>query len=79
MVGDAEVYVCGVIDVDKERARLTAQTAKLRQTLEGVGKKLDNEQFVARAKPAVVEKERARLADLEVRLETLGTHLKALD
>lgn len=78
VVGDLEVYVIGVVDVEKERARLTMQITKLAGTLEGTRKKLANENFVARAKPEVVDKERARLVDLESQLETLHANLSAL-
>ena len=78
VVGDLEVYVLGVVDVEKERSRLTTQITKLSGTLEGTRKKLANENFVARAKPEVVEKERARLLDLEAQLETLNANLSAL-
>ena len=78
VVGGLEVYVLGVIDVDKERARLNGQIKKLNGTLEGVRKKLGNEKFLSRANPDVVEKERAKLTDMESQLSTLNEHLAAL-
>jgi valyl-tRNA synthetase len=79
VVGELEVYILGVVDIEKERARLTAQITKLTGTLEGMRKKLGNENFVSRAKPEVVEKERGRLVDMESQLETLNANLNALD
>jgi valyl-tRNA synthetase len=78
VVGVVEIYVLGVVDVDKERTRLTGQIKKLTGTLEGTRKKLANEKFVSRAKPEIVAKERARLADMESQLATLNTNLSAL-
>ncbi len=78
VVGEVEVYVLGVIDADKEGARLNGQIKKLTGPLEGVRKKLGNEKFLSRAKPEVVERERAKLVDMESQLSTLNEHLQAL-
>jgi len=78
VVGEVEVYVLGVINADKERARLTRQIKKLTGPLEGVRKKLGNVQFLSRAKAEVVERERAKLVDMESQLNTLNEHLHAL-
>ena len=78
VVGEVEVYVLGVVDVEKERVRLAGQIKKLTGSLEGTRKKLANEKFVSRAKPEVVAKERVRLADMESQLATLHANLSAL-
>ena len=78
VVGEVEVYVLGVVDVEKERVRLAGQIKKLTGSLEGTRKKLANEKFVSRAKPEVVAKERGRLADMESQLATLHANLSAL-
>ena len=78
VVGELEVYVLGVIDTEKERARLNGQIKKLNGTLEGVRKKLGNEKFLSRANPEVVAKERSKLADMESQLGTLNENLAAL-
>jgi valyl-tRNA synthetase len=79
VVGDMEIYVLGIIDVERERGRLTAQIAKLSDTLAGVHKKLANENFIARANPEVVDRERARLVELESQIGTLNAHLQMLE
>ncbi len=79
VVGELEVYVLGVIDIEKERARLNGQIKKLNGTLEGVRKKLGNEKFLSRANPEVVAKERSKLADMESQLGTLNENLAALE
>lgn len=55
----------------REREKLTTEAAKLRE-------RLSNPQFVERAKPEIVEKERANLTDLEERLASVGERLDLL-
>lgn len=50
-----------IIDVEKERARLTAEKAKLEGEIRRVEGKLANESFVAKAPAAVVDAERLKL------------------
>ena len=76
-----EVYVplSGLADLDLERKRLRKErdeTAGHLQRLEG---KLSNEGFVAKAPPAVVEKERQRLASLKEKLATVTRNLAEID
>ena len=77
-VGQVEVYIPGVIDVDKERARLTQQRAQLLGRLEGSRRKLANADFLRKASPEVVQKERDRLAESETQIENLEATLAAL-
>ncbi|MDP8223830.1 MAG: valine--tRNA ligase [Candidatus Lernaella stagnicola] len=78
VVGDLQVFMLGVVDVAKEKERLTKQRDKLAGDVERTGKKLANENFVAKAPPAVVEKERARLADLGQQLAAVEENLRLL-
>jgi valyl-tRNA synthetase len=73
VVGGAEVFLPleGLIDLDEERARLQREATKLLGDLEGVRKKLRNQDFLAKARPEIVEKERQRLAQLEETLDKL--------
>jgi valyl-tRNA synthetase len=73
VVAGAEVFLPleGLIDVDEERARLAKEAAKLLDDLEGVKKKLRNQDFLRKARADVVERERTRLAQLEETLEKL--------
>ena len=61
-----------LIDLAAERDRLDKAIAKTRKDLEGSEKKLANPNFVARAKPEVVEAEKARVAKGRDDLEKLS-------
>ncbi len=60
----ATVYLplSDLIDLEKEKARLTAELSRLDGEIERANKKLSNESFTAKAPAAVVEGERAKLA-----------------
>ncbi|MBQ3483633.1 MAG: valine--tRNA ligase [Clostridia bacterium] len=60
----ATVYLpmADLVDLEKERARLTAELVRLDGEIERANKKLANESFTAKAPAAVVEGERAKLA-----------------
>jgi valyl-tRNA synthetase len=78
VVGGAEIFLPleGLVDLDKERDRLVREADKLLSDLESTRKKLRNQDFLAKARPQVVERERVRLVSLE---ETLDKLRKAQD
>ncbi|MDR0994323.1 MAG: valine--tRNA ligase [Verrucomicrobiota bacterium] len=61
----------GHVDVAAERRRLGEQLQKTEQELESVRKRLENENFVSRAKPEVVEQVRTRKRELREKCEKL--------
>ena len=67
LLGDLKILLpmAGLIDVEAETGRLEKRIAKLDQELAKTHAKLQNSNFVANAPPAVVEQERARLAEFE--------------
>jgi valyl-tRNA synthetase len=71
IVGEASVFVNlkGVIDFDKEAARLEKAVAKLEKEVEGIAKKLDNPGFVGKAPEDVVEKVRAQHREAREKLD----------
>ena len=73
VVQGAEVFLPleGLKDLDEERTRLATQAGKLLDDLEGVRKKLRNQDFLNKARPEIVEREKSRLAQLEETLEKL--------
>jgi valyl-tRNA synthetase len=64
VVDEATVVLplAGIIDLDAERARLDKDRLKALAEADKVTRKLDNADFVGRAKPEVVEENRERLA-----------------
>ncbi|NLY94767.1 MAG: valine--tRNA ligase [Myxococcales bacterium] len=68
----------GVIDPEKERARLTRELAKIEKELDALEKKLGNESFVARAPADVVEKAKADRDALAARKAQIGASLARL-
>ena len=68
----------GLIDLDAERARLAKEISKNEGEIVKVRRKLDNADFVARAKPEVVDENRQRLETFEHDLERLKAALARL-
>jgi len=68
----------GLIDLKTERDRLTKEQARLTNELTKVEKKLGNADFVARAKPEVVEENRERLVAFQNDLSRITAALNRL-
>jgi valyl-tRNA synthetase len=68
-----EIYLplAGLLDIGKEMERLDKELASAQQEVARLQTKLSNENFVKKAKPEVVEKERERLAAQEERVGKL--------
>ncbi|MBP6874837.1 MAG: valine--tRNA ligase [Candidatus Eisenbacteria bacterium] len=81
VAGPAEVFVLleGVIDLDGERRRLMKELARLQGVQESSRRKLANLDFLERAKPEVVEAERAKLAQMEQTRAKVEAALHALE
>jgi valyl-tRNA synthetase len=80
VAGESEVFVPleGMIDLDKERERLRSEIADKRSFLDGVKRKLQNEQFLNKAPAEVVERERQKRRDATDELERLRANLDDL-
>jgi valyl-tRNA synthetase len=75
MVVDGATYflpLAGVIDVDRERGRLTKEIARLEGEIAKVDKKLGNADFLARAPEEVVEEQRERREEWATALAKLA-------
>ena len=75
----AALSVAEVIDLAAERARLEKGVGLAEGDVARVARKLANPDFVARAKPEVVEAERAKLAEAEATLARLKAGLARLE
>jgi valyl-tRNA synthetase len=68
MAGDVEVMLVAEVkaaDTGAERAKLEKDRATLLKDRDHLAKKLANPQFIEKAPPAVLDKDRARLAEIE--------------
>jgi valyl-tRNA synthetase len=76
-----EVFIplAGVIDLDRERARLREEITRIDGQIAGGEKKLSNESFVARAPENVVAYERDKLASFREQRGKLAGKLAALE
>lgn len=80
MAGNFEFFVPaeGQVDLAAERERIEKELSYQRGFLQSVSKKLSNAKFVDHAPAAVVERERAKLADAEAKIKALEASLAAL-
>ena len=76
--GTVFVPLSGLIDLDVEKRRLAKEDERLRSLIAGAEKKLENPNFVERAKPEVVEQEREKLRSLKADLEKVASALVGL-
>jgi len=81
MIGTTEYYIPmgNLIDAEAEKARISAELAYQNGFLKTVLKKLDNERFVQNAPQSVIENERKKKADAELRIKSLEESLRELE
>jgi valyl-tRNA synthetase len=80
VVGDLEIFIplAGFINPAEESARLTKEIGKLEKEQVSLSAKLQNPGFLDRAPGDVVEKERAKLNEINSALEKLTAQLNEL-
>jgi valyl-tRNA synthetase len=73
LVGEMEILIpmAGLIDKEAELARLNKAAEKIEKDAQRTKGKLSNESFVSKAPAAVIDKERAKLADMEMQLSKI--------
>jgi valyl-tRNA synthetase len=72
------VPLAGLVDVERECARLQGELAGLEKQLTALQGRLSNEKFVAKAPPEVVEGERKKLDEWSARQQQLRNKVRAL-
>ena len=77
--GELFIPLEGLVDVERERDRLGKELARLEGQLRGTEAKLGNGQFVGKAKPEVIQRERDKAVSLRQQYELLAEKLKAFD
>jgi valyl-tRNA synthetase len=80
VVNDATVYLplAGLVDIAAECRRLQKEQEKLQQQIQRSQGMLHNENFVSRAKPEVVERERQNLTELEASATQIAGRIASL-
>jgi len=78
--GEVEVYLplAGMVDLERERARLAKELERLAGEMARAEKLLANESFVAKAPAAVIQKERDKLEGYRERQARIEARLEAL-
>jgi valyl-tRNA synthetase len=72
------VLLAGLVDLEKECARVSTDLAQLEKQLGALQQRLANESFVSRAKPEIVEAERTKLGEWTIRREQLASKKRTL-
>ena len=62
----------------EERARLSREVGKIGEELTRVQKKLANGDFIAKAKPEVIQKEKDKAVQFEEKIRTLRSSLEKI-
>jgi valyl-tRNA synthetase len=81
VVGPVEIYLplAGMVDLARERERLAKEIASIEAELARAEELLANEEFLKKAPPQVVEREREKLASYKERLGKLERRLRSLE
>ena len=72
------VPLAGLVDVDKECARLRGELTSLEKQLQGLEARLANDKFVSKAPTEVVESERKKLGEWSARRQQLRDKVQTL-
>jgi valyl-tRNA synthetase len=72
------IPLAGLVDLEKECAKIRAELAGLEKQLAALEQRLANPSFVAKAKPEIVAAERQKLGDWQTRREQLAQKVKSL-
>ncbi|MBM4367920.1 MAG: valine--tRNA ligase [Deltaproteobacteria bacterium] len=75
---EAWVPLEGILDLEKEKARLQGLLAKSQKSADFLRARLGNEGFVQRAKPELIEQTRTELAEEDAKIATLAAAIDAL-
>jgi len=73
------LHLAGIIDIPAERKRLSGVRDKVLAEAQKVARKLENADFVARAKPEVVQENRERLASFQAEAARLEAALARIE
>ena len=75
---EVHMPLAGLVDKDKEKVSLLKEQENLTKFVKGIEAKLGNEQFVSRAPAAVIDEQKAKLADAADKLQKIEERLKTI-
>ncbi|MFA5142922.1 MAG: valine--tRNA ligase [Candidatus Omnitrophota bacterium] len=80
IIGRFEAYIPleGLIDFDKERARLEKEEERISGEIKAIGARLKDKNFTGKAPKEVVAKQELRKGELELQLKKLKSNLKGI-
>ncbi len=80
VMNDLEIFMplSGLIDIEKEKARLEKEIGKIETELKKVQGKLSNESFISKAPETVIEKEKSKQREYDELLSKLRSSLEKL-
>lgn len=75
-----EIYlpVAGLLDIEKEKKRLSHEVQRITKIVAGLQAKLNNQDFVAKAPEEVLAQSKEQLMNMEQQLKTVSTNLASL-
>jgi valyl-tRNA synthetase len=76
---EAYLPLAGLVDLDQEIARLRKALSETEREIERAEGRLANQEFISKAPPQVIQKDRERLAAQQERGDRLVARLKALE
>ena len=79
VLGDARLYLHGLVDSDAERTRLTKQIEELDNSVSTLEGRLANKNYAEKAPPHLVQQTRDQLADAQREIESLRQQLTAME
>jgi len=79
IVEQMQLYLHDAIDPDAERKRLQKQKEQVETALKPLQTKLNNKNFINKAKPQVVKQAEEKLKQLTEQLQTIDKHLSELE
>ncbi len=81
VIGKMEVYLPleGIIDFQKERARLVKEHLRMEGEMKGLVGRLNDKNFTSKAPAEVVEKQNERRAELEIQIRKMTENLKEIE
>ena len=74
--GEIILPISSLVDFEKEQARLVKEKQNLEIEFEKISKKVNNPEFISKAKPEVIQKEKDKLELVQAKIDTV---LKAME